>query len=101
MSEFDINTDVINGAAEGFGGDYRDLNNLNFQILCVRCRLFGASMIPIRLHLARLDSLGLDYTAPLSDGRPLPLTRLLLRLPKRADKFRDPALRTPDRRRQA
>ena len=56
MSEFDINTDVINGAAEGFGGDYRDLNNLNFQILCVRCRLFGASMIPIRLHLARLET---------------------------------------------
>ena len=61
----------------------------------------GAGLCLLLLHLAKLDSLGLDYTAPLSDGQPLPLTRLLLRLPKRADKFRDPALRTPDRRRQA
>ena len=56
MSEFEINTDVINGAAEGFNGDYRDLNNANFQILCVRCRLFGATMIPIRAHLAKLET---------------------------------------------
>ena len=61
----------------------------------------GAGLCLLLLHLAGMESFGTDYTAPLSDGRPLPLTRLLLRLPKRADKLRDPALRTPDRRRQA
>ena len=35
------------------------------------------------LHLAEIDSLGLNYTAPLSDGGAAPLSRLLLRGPKR------------------
>ena len=41
----------------------------------------GAGLCLLLLHLAELDSLGLNYTAPLSDGRPLPLLRLILRGP--------------------
>jgi len=53
------------------------------------------------LHLAGIDSFGVSYTAPLSEGAALALPRLLLRRPLRRDKLRDPFLNTPDRRRQA
>ena len=53
------------------------------------------------LHLASLDSFGVSYTAPLSDGLRGNLRRLLLLPPKQSDSFRDPHLRTPDRRKQA
>ena len=43
----------------------------------------GAGLCLLLLHLARLDSFGFSYTAPLSDGEALPWTRLLLRGPKR------------------
>ena len=45
-------------------------------------------------------SFGTNYTAPMTDGRPLPLLRLLIRLPKPMNKYRDPKLNTPDKRRQ-
>ena len=60
----------------------------------------GAGCCLLLLHLGDLDSFGVNYTAPLSDGRPLGLLRLLLRPPKPWDNFRDPLLRTQDRRRQ-
>ena len=41
----------------------------------------GAALCLLLLHLAEMDSLGRSYTAPLSDGEPLPLSRLLLRGP--------------------
>ena len=50
--------------------------------------------------LSAIDSFGLNYTAPLSDGRPGGLSRLLLRIPKRLNKYRDVQLDTPDKRRQ-
>jgi spore germination protein KA len=43
----------------------------------------GAALCLLLLHLAQIDSLGLNYTAPLSDGGARPLRRLLLRGPKR------------------
>ena len=61
----------------------------------------GAALCLVLLHLAGMDSFGLNYTAPLSDGRPLGLARLLLRVPKRENRFRDPALHPKDGRRQA
>ena len=61
----------------------------------------GAALCLLLLHLAQIDSFGRNYTAPLSDGEALPLLRLLLRPPKARDKLRDPALASPDRRRQA
>ena len=61
----------------------------------------GAGLCLLLLHLGDLDSFGVNYTAPLSDARPFPLARLLLRPPKPWVKGRDPQLRSPDRRRQA
>ena len=65
--------------------------------------LFGmaAMCCLIFLHLARIDSFGVDYTAPLSDGMPFGFFRLLISIPKKKAKFRDPLLKTPDKRRQA
>ena len=64
--------------------------------------LFGVGLVLclFLLHLASLDSFGTNYTAPLTDGRPFPLLRLLIRLPKPMNKYRDPNLNTPDKRRQ-
>ncbi len=64
--------------------------------------IFGlvAASCLVLLHLASIDSFGVNYTAPLSDGRPWGLLRLLIRIPKSKNKFRDPLLRTPDKRRQ-
>lgn len=60
----------------------------------------GIGICLIMLHLAKMDSFGVNYTSPLSDGLPGGLLRLFLRLPKRKNKFRDPLLNTPDRRKQ-
>ena len=64
--------------------------------------LYGLTLLLCLLlwHLAGIDSFGVNYTAPLSDGLRGNLRRALLHPPKPADKFRDPHLRTPDRRRQ-
>ena len=65
--------------------------------------LFGiaAMCCLIFLHLAQIDSFGVDYTAPVSDGRSFGVFRLLICKPKKQAKFRDPLLKTPDKRRQA
>ena len=78
------------------------LLRLALVLAAVLAGLFGvgAALCLVLLHLAEIDSCGLEYTAPLSDGRPRPLQRLLLRIPKREDRFRDPALHSPDERRQ-
>ena len=60
----------------------------------------GAALCLLLLHLAKIDSFGTNYTAPLSDGEPFPLLRLLLRKPKPLLKYRDPSLNPKDRRRQ-
>lgn len=60
----------------------------------------GAVMCLVLLHICSIDSFGTDYTAPLSDNESLPLLRLLILPPKQEIKFRDPILRTPDKRRQ-
>ena len=64
--------------------------------------LYGVGLVGclLLLHLAELESFGLPYAAPLCEGRPGGLGRLLLRLPDRLRKRRDPLLRTPDRRRR-
>ena len=60
----------------------------------------GLGCCLLLLHLADLDSFGLNYTAPLSQQEH-GLSRLLLRVPKPLDRFRDPLLNTPDTRRQS
>ena len=61
------------------------LARLGLVLAAVMAGLFGvgAGLCLLLLHLARLDSFGFSYTAPLSDGEALPWTRLLLRGPKR------------------
>ena len=60
----------------------------------------GLCLCLLIFTLASMDSFGVNYTAPLSDGSSGGLRRLLLRMPKQQDKYRDPNLNTPDKRRQ-
>ncbi len=78
------------------------LFRLAMIIAATVCGLYGVAIVSaaLLLHLAELDSFGVSYTSPLTDERFGGLFRLLVRLPNRLNKFRDPALRTPDRRRQ-
>lgn len=71
-------------------------------LAAIAAGLFGvaAASCLIVFWLARMDSFGTSYTAPLSEASPGSLSRLLLRKPKTQDKYRDPLLKTPDRRRQ-
>ena len=64
--------------------------------------LFGvaAFLCLITWHLCGIDNFGINYTAPLSGGRPLGLIRAVLHPPKPDNKLRDPELNTPDKRRQ-
>lgn len=79
------------------------------RLCCFSALLFGAAagLFGIGLfcclllwHLAGIDSFGRSYTAPLSEGRPGGLRRLLLRRRPARQLFRDPFLNTPDRRRR-
>ncbi|MGN0981694.1 MAG: spore germination protein [Candidatus Limivicinus sp.] len=78
------------------------LLRLVLVIAATAAGLFGVGLVLclFLLHLASLDSFGMNYTAPLTDGRPFPLLRLLIRVPKPMNKYRDPNLNTPDKRRQ-
>jgi len=60
----------------------------------------GAALCLLLLHIANIDSFGANYSAPLSDGEPFALVRLLVRKPKPMLKYRDPSLNSEDRRRQ-
>jgi len=64
--------------------------------------LFGVGVVStlILLHLASIDSFGVNYTSPLSSPKPGGLIRLFYKPFKPNDKFRDPTLNTPDKRRQ-
>ena len=79
------------------------LVRLGLLLGAILAGLFGVGLVAwlVLLHLADLESFGVAYTAPLSSGRPGALARLLLRRPKLRDRWRDPLLRTPDKRRQA
>ena len=66
------------------------LLRLGLVLAAVAAGLFGvgAALCLVLLHLAEMDSLGRNYTAPLSDGEALPLTRLFLKGPAREAGFR-------------
>ena len=69
--------------------DYGTVNICKYIFCCI-----------LLLHLAGIDSFGVNYTAPLSGSDPGGLFRMLLRRPVPDRKFRNPDLNTPDRRRQ-
>lgn len=64
--------------------------------------LFGVAVFLCLIvwHLCGIDNFGVNYTAPLSGGRQHSLARTVLNPPKPKNKFRDPELNTPDKRRQ-
>lgn len=64
--------------------------------------LFGVGVLSclLILHIASIDSFGVNYSAPLSGGEPLALFKMLTQKPKPLNKFRDASLQTPDKRRQ-
>ena len=72
-------------------------------LAAIAAGLFGvAALFCLMLwHLCGIDSFGRNYTAPLSGSRPGAVRRTFLRKPKPKDKFREPELNTPDKRRQA
>lgn len=74
-----------------------------FVLAAVGAGLFGVGALSclLILHLASIDSFGVNYTAPVSDGQAFPLLRLLIQAPKPLNKYRDSTLNTPDKRRQA
>ncbi len=78
---------------------------IRFALLigAIAAGLFGIGLLSclLLLSLADMDSFGRDYSSPVTDGRPHGLLRTLLRIPKRAEKFRDPELRPQDRRKQS
>lgn len=78
------------------------LLQLGLLIAAIAGGLFGVTIATclIILLLASMDSFGVNYTAPLSEGKPWGLIRLLINIPKPKNKFRDPLLKTPDKRRQ-
>ena len=78
------------------------LTRLAFVLSAIAAGLFGVGVTGclLILHLASIDSFGVNYTAPVTDARPFPLLRLLLHKPKPLNKYRDPLLHTPDKRRQ-
>ena len=78
------------------------LMQLGFLISAILGGLFGiaAAICLMLLLLSSMDSFGINYTAPLSDGKTFSLFRLLIHIPKLKNKFRDPKLNTADKRRQ-
>ncbi len=78
------------------------LFQLGLLIAAIAGGLFGlvVGTCLILLLLASMDSFGVNYTAPLSDGKPWGLFRLLINIPKPKNKFRDAQLNPPDKRRQ-
>ena len=72
-------------------------------IAAIAAGLYGVvlALAFIVWYLCTIDSFGRNYTAPWSGGGRRNLRRTFLRSPLPDDKFREPELRTPDRRKQA
>ena len=75
---------------------------LALVVAAILAGLFGvaAALCILIWYLCTMDSYGVNYTAPLSGGRPKNLSRTFLRKPLPERKFREPELNTPDKRRQ-
>ncbi len=77
------------------------LCRLGLLLAAIVAGLYGVGLgcCLLLLHLSELESFGFNYTAPLSQSEH-GLSRLLLRIPKAWDKYRDPLPGIQDRRRQ-
>lgn len=87
--------------SQDMGGAVR-LARFLLVLAAIAAGLFGvaAACCYMLFRLCRIDSFGMNYTAPLSEGVPFGLLKLFVRVPKSKNKYRDPLLRTPDERRQ-
>ncbi len=83
-------------------GDALRIGRLLLVLSAILAGLFGvaAGLCLMTLYLCSLESFGVNYMSPMSNGSGPGLLRALVRVPKAMNKFRDPDLRTPDRRRQ-
>ena len=99
---------VATSAICGFTQPSRDLGaalrliRFCMVLLAVFLGLFGiaAALALLVWYLCTLESFGVPYTAPLSEGGLREALGALLRPPLRRSKLREAALRTPDRRNQ-
>lgn len=78
------------------------LIRLGLVALAVFSGLFGVvlGLCLVVWYICSLESYGVNYASPLSDGRRGTLMRAFIRVPRAANKYRDPDLNTPDKRRQ-
>ena len=100
---------VATAGIAGYAQPSQDLSaalricRLVLVVAAILAGLYGVTALLCILvwYLCTIDSYGVNYTAPLSSGAPHNLARTFLRRPMPEDKFRDPDLNTPDKRRQA
>ncbi|MBP5166028.1 MAG: spore germination protein [Oscillospiraceae bacterium] len=78
------------------------LCRLALTVLAVISGMFGivAGVIMIILHLSSLETFGVPYTAPFSEGNAREILQTLLRFPLKSVKYRKAYMRTRDRRKQ-
>ena len=102
---------VIVVALAGIAGYTCPSSDLGSALRIVRLGLVLAAMVGgmfgimcglalLLWHLASLESLGVAYLSPVSDGERWAMLTALTRLPLQWNKRRDPALHTPDKRSQ-
>ena len=92
----------------GFTQPSRDLSaalrllRFGMAILAALLGLFGVALGCAALvwYLCGMDSFGVPYASPMAEGGFREIIKAFLRLPLRADKYRERALRTPDARNQ-
>ena len=71
-------------------------------MLAVVCGMFGivAGVIMTVYHLSTLETFGVPYTAPFSEGNAGEILQTLLRFPLKSVKYRKAYMRTENRRKQ-
>lgn len=78
------------------------LTRFALVLTAIAAGMFGiaAGCIVLLWHLCSLNSCGVAYLAPMADGGLRDYLHALTVAPRHRDKFRDPRLNTPDRRRE-
>ncbi len=78
------------------------LCRLGLTVLAVVCGMFGivAGVIMTVYHLSTLETFGVPYTAPFSEGNAGEILQTLLRFPLKSVKYRKAYMRTENRRKQ-
>lgn len=74
-----------------------------FLVLCsLLAGMFGimAGLVVIVCHLCGIESMGVSYLSPITDGGPAGIFRAVFREPLRKNKLRPEALKTPNERNQ-